>query len=140
MALSPDKVKVPLSQLAKSGMCHIDTRGIEFDPPVGNRGLQRGTKVTMWKCSITTVDAARPTIVAIRSDPDDAENAAKALFVEMMTKKDWSPARAVSVPEGYDKPSRAAPKNPGPTAAELAKKLAEKATPAVEDDDIEDLI
>ena len=140
MALAPDKAKT-LSELAKMGVADITTRGIEFDPPPGNRGLQRGMRVTMWKCSITSLDASKPMIVAIRPDATDAENAAKALFVEMVGRKVGQPFETVSVPPDYTKPGKAAPAQTGPTAKELAAKLAAKQAVEEDDDsDIEDLI
>ena len=80
MALSPDKAGA-LAELAKHGMADLDLRGIEFDPKPEGRGLQRGMKVLMWSATIMSVDAARPTIRAIRKDPGEAFNDAAERFL-----------------------------------------------------------
>lgn len=114
MALAPDKPKTTLADLARMGMEGIKTWGIEFDPPPGARGLHKNMRVTMWKCCITTLDPARPMIVAVRPDPVSAETVAKALFVEMIGRKVPTSGPTQSVPENYEKakpkPAAAAPK------------------------------
>lgn len=89
MARLPDPAQRPadLTALVKLGASDLRVWAIEFDPPPGPRGVQPGMKPTRWKCSISTQDAARPMISAVRGTALEAEAAAKALFVEMMGKR-----------------------------------------------------
>ncbi len=80
MAASPDTLP-PLTLLAKHGMADYDARAIEFDKPVGARGLQADMTPTLWKVSITSLSASRPTIVAVRPELAEAEADARSRFL-----------------------------------------------------------
>lgn len=125
MALSPDNRKAPtLLELTKLGMDCIDIRGIEYDPPLGSRGTQKGMKVVKWKASIISVNAAKPMIIAIRETAEEADLDARLRFVAVMSGKSVD---AISTLTATAKP-KAAPKPPVKAAA------------AVSDDDLDDLV
>lgn len=107
MARLPDPAQRPsldLAALVKLGACDIRTWAIEFNPPPGPRGTDKASKPTLWKCAISTADAARPMITAVRSIAEEAESAAKALFVEMVGRRPGDPG------ETHSGPAPAAPK------------------------------
>lgn len=109
MAASPDTMP-PLSLLAKHGMADYGARAIEFDKPVGPRGLQADLKPTMWKVSITSLSASRPMVVAIRAELSEAEADARSRFLAIFKeRKDISP---VSVPEPSRKKRAPVPDKP----------------------------
>lgn len=111
MALSPDKARPPtLKQLADLGASEIDIRGVSFSPAPGNRGPQRGAKVVSWQATISSVDASRPSIRAIRDDPDEADHAARGLFMQMMAKKAGEFTATVSTPADWTAAAKTAPK------------------------------
>lgn len=80
MAASPDTMP-PLSLLAKHGMADYDARAIEFDKPVGPRGIQADYKPKLWKVSITSLSASRPMVVAVRADLTEAEADARSRYL-----------------------------------------------------------
>lgn len=110
----------PLSLLAKHGMADYGARAIEFDKPVGPRGLQADLKPTKWKVTITSLSASRPIVSAVRPDLTEAEADARSRFLLIFRDKKTVPP--VSEPE--------------------AKPPAKKATkaPVAEEDDGMDLI
>lgn len=121
MAASPDTMP-PLSLLAKHGMADYSARAIEFDKPVGARGIQADMNPTLWKVTITSLSASRPMIVAARKDLVEAETDARNRFLVIFRdKKDVAP---VSVPD------------PAPAL----KKATPKPKPVEDDDDGSDLI
>lgn len=87
----------PLSLLAKHGMADYDARAIEFDKPVGPRGLQADLRPTVWKVTITSLSASRPMVVAVRKDLSEAETDARNRFLAIF--KDKKAVAPVSVPE-----------------------------------------
>lgn len=119
MALSPDKAGA-LAELAKHGMADFDLRGVEFDPKPEGRGLQRGMKVLLWSATITSVDASRPTVRAIRKDPAEAFSDAAERFLLIF--RDGKKLDSV-----LDRP---APPKAAPKAAKP-----QPVAPPVEDDD-----
>ena len=128
MKVAPFPDKVPtLAELAKLGMDCIDTRGIDYDPKPGSRGVQHGMKVLMWKTTITALDATKPMVVAIRASVEEADLDARLRFVQIMAGK---AVLAVSEP-----PEWAAARKPKP-----APKPPVKVAPVAEDDDLDDLV
>ena len=121
MAASPDTMP-PLSLLAKHGMADYSARAIEFDKPVGARGIQADLTPTLWKVTITSLSASRPMIVAARKDLAEAETDARNRFLSIF--RDKKDLAHVSVPD------------PAPAL----KKAKPKSDPVEDDDDGSDLI
>lgn len=96
MAASPDTMP-PLSLLAKHGMADYSARAIEFDKPVGVRGIQAGMNPTLWKVTITSLSVSRPMIVAARKDLAEAETDARNRFLSIF--RDKKDVAHVSVPD-----------------------------------------
>ena len=119
MAAAPDSAKaVPMSELVKLGMADITTRGQEYSPPPGNRGLNSKMVAGSWKTTITHLDASKPMIVAIRDTAGESALAARALFVQMMSAKGLKPGEAISVQDDKGKPTKAKPPPPPPPPEE----------------------
>lgn len=120
MARLPEPAQRPadMTALVKLGATDFRVWAIEFSPPPGPRGTDKASKPTLWKCAISTADAARPMISSVKPTAEEAESAAKALFVEMMGRR---PGTTVETHVG---PAPAAPKA--------------KAKPVAPADDIDD--
>lgn len=98
-----------ITDLIAHGMCDYSLRAVEFDPPVGNRGIQATSKPTHWSCTITSTNAARPMVRALRANPDEAERDARLRFMAIFAKnkKDLSPISEEPKPEKKTKPKSA---------------------------------
>ena len=121
MAASPDTMP-PLSLLAKHGMADYSARAIEFDKPVGARGIQADLTPTIWTVTITSLSASRPMIVAVRKDLAEAETEARSRFLSIF--RDKKDLAHVSVPDHTP----------------ALKKAKPKSEPVEDDDDGSDLI
>lgn len=102
-------------------MADYSARAIEFDKPVGPRGLQADLKPTKWKVTITSLSASRPMVSAVRADLTEAEADARSRFLAIF--KDGRSVPPISEPE--TKPTTKKPV---------------KAAPVEDDDDGSDLI
>jgi hypothetical protein len=144
VAASPDMMP-PLSLLAKHGMADYSARAIEFDKPVGSRGIQADLTPTLWKVTITSLSASRPMIVAVRKDLVEAETDARTRFLAIFRdKKDMA---HISVPEAsmrHGDPPRNSPegndKNRAAVAALKKAKERPRPEPVEDEDDGNDLI
>jgi hypothetical protein len=74
------------SDLIAHGMADYSLRAVEFDPPVGSRGIQAENKPTSWSCTITSTSASRPMIRALRDNPDEADRDARLRFMAIFAK------------------------------------------------------
>lgn len=123
MGLPPDKMVPKLTDLIKHGMADLSVRAFDFDPPVGARGIQPSNKPVSWGVTITSTDAARPMVRAVRPDAAEALEAASERFLAIFRDK-----------KKLDPFEHAQP-------AAKPKKAAPKPKPEVEpDDDFDDLI
>lgn len=123
---SPDKMVPHLADLVKHGMADLLIRAADYDPPIGARGIQASYKPISWAVTITPIDAARPMVRAIRTDPAEALEAASERFLAIFRDK-----------KKLDPFEHAQPEAKKPAVAKAAKKPA----PApVDDDDGMDLI
>lgn len=95
-----------ITDLIAHGMCDYSLRAVEFDPPVGNRGIQASSKPVTWSCTITSTNAARPMVRALRANPDEAERDARLRYMAIFAKgkKDIHPISEEPKPEKKAKP------------------------------------
>lgn len=70
-----------MSALARCGMSDIRLRASRFDPPETVRGPSPGSKVTEWSATITHLNPAKPMVRAVRSDANEALDAAAERFL-----------------------------------------------------------
>ena len=84
---SPDKMVPRLADLMKHGMCDLLIRAADYEPPVGDRGIQPSSKPVSWAVTITSTDAARPLVRAIRADAEEALDAASDRFLAIFRDK-----------------------------------------------------
>lgn len=97
------------TDLIAHGMYDYSLRAMDLDPPPGNRGTQRGTKAQTWSCTITSMDAARPLVRALRDNPDEADRDARLRFMALFAhKKNLEPIS--------ENPNREIKKKPKPPA------------------------
>lgn len=73
------------TDLIACGMSHYDLRPVDVEPTPGNRGYQAGTKALTWSCSISSFDPIRPSVRAIRDDPDEADRDARLRFMALFS-------------------------------------------------------
>ena len=74
------------SDLIAHGMCDYSLCALDFDPPVGSRGIQESNKPTSWSCTITSTSASRPMVRALRDNPDEADRDARLRFMAIFAK------------------------------------------------------
>ncbi len=72
--------------LIAHGMADYSLRAVDFDPPVGSRGIQASNKPTAWSCTITSTSAARPMVRALRDDPAEADRDARLRYMAIFAK------------------------------------------------------
>lgn len=95
------------ADLIAHGMCDYSMRPLDVEPEPGSRGYQRGMKAKSWSCTITSFDAGRPTVRAIRDNPDDADRDARLRFMALF-------AKGQKIDSISDNPNREVKKKPKP--------------------------
>lgn len=85
MELTGPTPKTP--DLIACGMCDYSLRALEVEPTPGNRGYQAGTKAVSWSCTIISFDPIRPSVRAIRDNPDEADRDARLRFMALFSGK-----------------------------------------------------
>lgn len=108
------------SDLIAHGMADYSLRAVEFDSPVGSRGIQAENKPISWSCTITSTNASRPMIRALRDNPDEADHDARLRFMAVFAKgKKLDTISASSKQVEKPKPKRAAEAEPDDEALSL---------------------
>lgn len=85
--MDPNEPTPKMTTLIAAGMYDYSLRASTFIPAIGTRGIQTENKPTSWSCTITSLNASRPLVRAIRNNPDDAERDARLRFMAIFKGK-----------------------------------------------------
>lgn len=71
-----------MTALTTKGLRSVTVEAVEFEEPVGVRGTDRDTVVTLWEARISNLCGSKPDHVSRNKDPDVALAGAAELFAK----------------------------------------------------------
>lgn len=94
MAAAPDKAPT-IAELVKIGLNDLRVWAIEFDPPLGARGVSEAHRPVKWKGCATPLSQGGPMIIAIRDTAEAADRDVRIAFWEhYSTRPQFAPKKA----------------------------------------------